>query len=210
MAGMAFYDWFAKVYDDSLQALYAQHRVLACQALGLEAGMSVLDVPTGTGASLRLLAEGGGADGAVVGVDLSEGMLRRARMRTTDAQWSQVHLLRADVTRIDGATLQATLGREHVDRLHVFLGMSVFPDMERAFEGLWSRLAPGGACVLVDVHAERLGMQGQLVNWIARAEIRRRFWEPLQARAEAFALQDLPHEAKHGGQIKLAYGRKPE
>jgi len=112
------------------------------------------------------------------------------------------------VTALSPETLHALAGRAHVDRLHVFLGMSVFPNMSAAFDRLWSVLAPGGRAVLVDVHAERLGVRGRLVNHVARADIRRRFWEPLQARAQAFELRDLPFRRQHGGQIKLATGVK--
>ena len=105
--------------------------------------------------------------------------------------------------------LQAAAGRGQVDRLHVFLGMSVFPDMNAAFDRLWSVLAPGGRAVIVDVHAERLGLQGWLVNRIARADIRRRFWEPLGgAREQSSSSAICPYRSQHGGQIKLATGVK--
>jgi hypothetical protein len=81
--------------------------------------------------------------------------------------------------------------------------------MERAFERLWAVLAPGGRCVLVDVHAERLGLQSWLVNQLAQADIRRRFWEPLERVAVGFERMDLPYRKQHGGQILLATGVKP-
>jgi hypothetical protein len=87
--------------------------------------------------------------------------------------------------------------------------MSVFSDMRATFDNLWKLLAPGGVCVLVDVYSERLGVQGFLVNQIARAEIRRRFWEPLERVAQNFERHDLPYNRQHGGQIMLASGRKP-
>ena len=46
---------------------------------------TVLDVPTGTGASLPLLRERVGPYGRVVGVDYSPGMLSKARSKMTDA-----------------------------------------------------------------------------------------------------------------------------
>jgi len=63
--------------------------------------------------------------------------------------------------------------------------------------------------VIVDVHAERLGLQGFMVNRIARADIRRRFWEPLERVALRFERGDLPYRSEHGGQIMLATGDKP-
>lgn len=202
---MGFYDLFANFYDASLEPLYAEQRVLAAGALELTPSSVVLDVPCGTGQSFAPLARAG----VVLGVDASAGMLGRAAARVTKLQLSNVQLVEARADQLVQAQLTAAVGRElQIDRLHVFLGMTVFEDPEAAFSKLWELLAPGGICVLVDVHAEKLGVQGWLVNQIARAEIRRRFWEPLERVAANFERRDLPFNKQHGGQIMLARGRK--
>jgi ubiquinone/menaquinone biosynthesis C-methylase UbiE len=207
---MAWYDVFSSFYDAALEPLYAEHRVLAADALALEAGMSVLDVPCGTGQSFPALAARLGNHGTIIAADASAGMLRRATERVPRTPGVTISTVHARADALERTQLQAQLsGREHVDRLHVFLGMSVFLDMQASFDRLWSLLAPGGRAVLVDVHAAQLGLQGRAVNLIAGADIRRRFWEPLEARANNFALRDLPFNARHGGQIKLAVGDKP-
>ena len=61
--------------------------------------------------------------------------------------------------------------RVRITHLHVFLGMSVFSEMQATFTHLWELLEPGGRCVLVDVHAERLGVQGWLVNQMAQRAV---------------------------------------
>lgn len=201
---MAWYDVFARVYDASLEPHYREQRSRGAAALDLRPGAVVLDLPCGTGQSFPCLVAGVGGGGRVIGVDLSEGMLREARRRVEKAGWTQVEIHQADGSTLDGARLGV-----RPDRLHIFLGMSVFPDHEAVFARLWSLLAPGGVCVLVDVFAERLDLQGQLVNWTAQADIRRRFWEPLERVAEGFWREDLPSKSLHGGQIILAGGRKP-
>lgn len=206
---MGWYDHFARIYDDALQPLYAEHRRLACEALQLRPGQRVLDLPCGTGASLPGLAAGVGPGGAVLAVDSSAGMLRQARARLQHDGLDRVSLLQARGDALDAAALEEALGVPQVDRLHVFLGMSVFSDMAGTFRRLWSLLAPGGRCVLVDVHADPLGFQGRMVNLVARADIRRRFWEPLAAVAPKLQHRDLPHHPKHGGQIMLAVADKP-
>jgi ubiquinone/menaquinone biosynthesis C-methylase UbiE len=207
---MAFYDFFANFYDASLEPLYAEHRELAATALRLEPGLTVLDAPCGTGQSFAAIRRGIGPGGTLIGLDLSEGMLRRAGQRCEREALGNVRVAKLDVHTLDRALLEAALGElPAIDRVQVFLGMSVFPDMERAFERLWGVLAPGGRCVLVDVHAERLGVQGWLVNQLAQADIRRRFWEPLERVAHGFERLDLPYRRQHGGQIMLATGVKP-
>jgi hypothetical protein len=48
-----------------------------------------------------------------------------------------------------------------------------------------------------------------MVNLVARADIRRKVWEPLERVAEGFEKRDLPSRREHGGQLILASGRKP-
>jgi ubiquinone/menaquinone biosynthesis C-methylase UbiE len=134
-------------------------------------------------------------------VDLSAGMLRQAQSRAERQGLANVKLLKGDArTLTPGA-----LGVPGVNRLHVFLGMSVFPDPEGTLQNLWTLLLPGGRCVLVDVHAQTLGFQGRMVNWMAQADIRRRFWEPLEALAPGRVERvELPSKPLHGGKIFLA------
>lgn len=214
---MRWYDVFSGFYDRSLEPLYRQQRQLAAQALALEPGSLVLDLPCGTGQSFdeivpRLDPARGGA---LVGVDLSAGMLRHAARRVEAHGWSNVHLLEHDVHGLDldrlaraGSPANANTDRAP-DRLHVFLGMSAFPEHERAFERLWGLLAPGGRCVIVDVHAEPLGLQGRMVNLVARADIRRHGWAPLERLARDYERHELPSLPQHGGQLFLATGTKP-
>ena len=199
------YGFLSRFYDASLESLYREARAAAAAALRLAHGDAVLDVPCGTGQSLAALVDGAGPRGRVVGVDLSDGMLREARRRVEKQAWSNVELVAGDVGALDATRVPL----DAFDRLHVFLGMSVFPDPAQAFEQLWSRLRPGGRCVIVDVFAERLGVQGRLVNLTAGADIRRRSWEHLEQRCAGFERHDLPSKWQHGGTLFLAAGDKP-
>jgi ubiquinone/menaquinone biosynthesis C-methylase UbiE len=198
------YDLFASFYDSSTEKLYVEQRVLARQALDLQPGQSVLDLPCGTGQSLGNLATG---EGTYVGVDFSAGMLARCARKAGDKPG--IVLLQGDARTVSGADLEAAGGPPEVDRLHVFLGMTAFPDWQAAFTNLWGLLAPGGRCVLVDVHADPLTFQGRMVNLVARADITRRFWEPLEAVAEQYERRELPSLPEHGGTMYLATGIKP-
>ena len=202
---MGWYDFFSGFYDRSLEALYRDARAAALEALEVAPGARVLDAPCGTGQSFDGLAAAVTTTGRVVGLDLSAGMLKRAGKRIAGAGWSQVETVRGDVQALTPDAVPGGL----VDRLHVFLGMSAFPDPDAAFERLWGLLAPGGRCVVVDVFTERLGFQGRMVNLVARADIRRRSWEPLEKRAQGFVRRDLPSLRKHGGTLFLAVGDKP-
>ncbi len=205
---MAWYDLFSNFYDRSLDGLYRDARASALEALALAPGQRVLDLPTGTGPSLEGLARAVGPGGRVIGVDLSRGMLRRATARkdraSADPSLAPIALVHADVHAL---TPELTGGP--VDALHVFLGMSTFPRPDEAFAQLWATLRPGGRCVVVDVFAAKLGLQGRMVNLVARADIRRRSWEPLERVAADFTRVDLPSRRQHGGTLFLATGSKP-
>lgn len=185
-------------------------RAAAAEALDLSSASRVLDLPTGTGQSLGPILERLAPEGRILGVDLSEGMLTRAKSRAERVGVADRVVLRVrHVHAIDTAFLQEALGAPEVDRLHVFLGLTAFPRFEEAFETLWAVLAPGGRAAVIDCHAETLGLQGRLVNLLARADIRRRAWEPLERLASDFQREVLPPNPKYGGDLWLATGTKP-
>jgi ubiquinone/menaquinone biosynthesis C-methylase UbiE len=199
---MGWYDWFSHIYDSSLERLYAEARREAAAALDLGEARLVLDVPTGTGQSLGRLFERMPEGAKIVAVDLSEGMLRRAQARAELAG-----LAGCVEFRLGNARTLADVGR--IDRLHVFLGLTTMPDYAATFDNLWSLLEPGGTAVVVDVYADKLGFQGRMVNLVARADIRRRAWEPLEAACVDFKRTELPADPRYGGTLWLASGRKP-
>ncbi len=210
MLAMGWYDLFSRFYDRSLEPLYRDARRAAVEALDLQPGLTVLDLPCGTGQSFDLLAPPLRPNGVLIGVDASSGMLDYANARIEQAGWTHVHIVPADVHAFSASRLALSIGRREVDRLHVFLGLTAFPDWEKAFDRLWDLLTPGGRCVIVDVHSASLGLQGRMVNLVARADIRRRVWEPLERVAQDYAWRQLPSRPRHGGQLFLATGVKPK
>lgn len=207
---MGWYDLFSKFYDGSLERLYAEQRIAAAEALAVRPGSIVLDVPCGTGLSFEALAGRLDGGGRLLGVDRSRGMLDRARTKVEAGGYGNIRLLQRDVRDLGSADIEAVCdGSTRVDRLHVFLGMTAFEDFDGDFDKLWELLAPGGRAVIVDVHAPTPGFQGRMVNLIARADVRRRFWEPLERVAVDYQRIELPSLPEHGGTLFLASGRKP-
>ena len=198
---MSWYDRIASFYDLSLEDLYRDARLASADTLELSHARRVLDLPTGTGASLDALFDRLPPSGRVVAVDMSAGMLKRAARRAANRGFGdRVELIESDVHKLE---------IEPFDRLHIFLGLSTFPRYEQAFERLWALLEPGGRAVVVDTYAEKPGLQGKLVNMVARADITRRVWEPLERVAEDFTRVELPKNWKHGGALFMSSGRKP-
>jgi demethylmenaquinone methyltransferase/2-methoxy-6-polyprenyl-1,4-benzoquinol methylase len=101
-----FYD--AAVWMYRLAGVH-HHRQLAVAALALRPGDTVVDMACGTGLNLGLLHAAVGPAGRIVGVDLSDAMLERARARGADAGWENVELVEANLSEytfpqdLDGA-----------------------------------------------------------------------------------------------------------
>ena len=87
----AFYDW-----NPILKVVQPARRE-AIEAMDLKAGDTVVDMATGTGANLGLLRDAVGPSGTVIGIDASEKMIERARIRVETQGWENVELLRADI-----------------------------------------------------------------------------------------------------------------
>jgi ubiquinone/menaquinone biosynthesis C-methylase UbiE len=206
---MAWYDLFASFYDASLEALYAQARRDAVEDLRLHPSDVVLDLPCGTGLSFDVLAPPVGPSGRVVGIDRSAGMLAKARKRAEEHGWEQVVTAQLDVQELQPSSLRELVNRDDCDAILVFLGLTAFDRWEEGFDRLWSVLKPGGRFVIVDVFAERPGLQGRMVNLVARADIRRHAWEPLERVAEEFDRRVLPARREYGGELYVAAGRRP-
>jgi ubiquinone/menaquinone biosynthesis C-methylase UbiE len=123
----------ADQYDAMLEGLGA--RLLA--AAHLSEGERVLDVGCGTGRMSRLAAAEVGSDGAVVGVDVSAGLLAEARARSDEG----LRFLEADAqTHVFDEPFDVVLSR---------FGVMFFDDPVGAFRNLLAATRPGGRLVFV-------------------------------------------------------------
>lgn len=94
----ALYDRWARLYDwNPVLDLVRPARKRAVARMELDAGDTVVDMGTGTGANLPYLREAVGADGEVIGIDASPGMLDQARTLVEGEEWSNVHLVEGDI-----------------------------------------------------------------------------------------------------------------
>lgn len=140
-----FYSAIARPYDlFATSPIFASLRREAVAALDLSAGARVLDIGCGTGGNLPFVDRAVGGEGTYVGVDLSKGMLSKARARDPDVD---VALLEADAS-------DPPLGGTF-DGIVVTFVNGVLPDPESAVASWVHRLRPGGRIVFLDAAGRR-------------------------------------------------------
>lgn len=112
-------------------------------ALELTPGDSVLELGCGSGNSFTSLRSAVGPDGCVVGIDYSEGMVRRATERVDAAGWDNVHVVRGDATT-------PAVAPGAFDGVYAAMSLSAMPDPAAAVEAAAASLGNGGRLAVLD------------------------------------------------------------
>lgn len=139
-----FYDLEARLYY-LIGFRYSGYREYAVAALALRQGDTVVEIGCGTGANFALLRRLVGPTGKIIGVDLSDAMLARARHRIESESWSNVELVRCDATQYAFPP--------GVNGVLSTYALTLLPQYERVIESGAKALAPCGRWVLLDFKA---------------------------------------------------------
>ena len=162
------YNRLAKVFVffEWLFLLPRSIRSKAVSRLELRRGSRVLEVGCGTGRNLAPLLEAVGAEGQVYGVDISEGMLAKAKELCAKRQWGNVELIRADAVSY---SLPAP-----VDGVIFSLSYAVIPRHRDALRHAWNQLRQDGYLIVMDAKLPS-GILGKLlypvVSWTSRLTV---------------------------------------
>ena len=116
----------------------------------LQPGMRVLDVATGTGVIALAAAGIVGAQGSVLGIDISDGMLVEARRKASAAGFQTVEFVRGDAEHID-------LPAASFDFVFCASGLVMMRDIPNALQRWRQWLRPGGS-IAFDVPAKPFGL----------------------------------------------------
>jgi ubiquinone/menaquinone biosynthesis C-methylase UbiE len=206
---MEWYDLITPLYDVAIRSLYEPYRKMVIQKLDLRDGDTVLDLGCGSGLNFELIMAEIGPQGILIGVDSSAKMLTRAQEVVDQGGWKNVRLFQLDVRGLDSAGFEALMGADvPIDTILCTLGMSVFPDWRVVFDKTFTLLKSGGKYGLMDLFNSDSTFSTRLVNLLARSDISRPVWEPLQARCVDYHKEE--HKAmRHGSDvIVIATGMK--
>lgn len=138
------YDRIARLipFFDRLFFLPGDLRRKAAMRLGLNRGDSVLDIGCGTGVNFPYLRDAVGPDGHICGVDISSGMLRKAKARRDANGWNNIELFECDV--VDYAAPAP------LDGVLFSLSYNTMPHHRDVLRHAWQMLRPGGRLVIMD------------------------------------------------------------
>ena len=180
-------------------------RLRAVRALGLRPGATVVEIACGTGLNFPLLEDAIGPGGRLIGVDLTDAMLERARRRVAEHGWRNVELVQADA-----AAFAFPAG---VDAILSTYALTQVPECGTVVAHGAEALVPGGRWAVLDLKTPdrtpawlaRLGVaavgrSASLDEWM-----RRRPWEAIRAAMRA-GLDDAAWEELCFGTAFLAAG----
>ena len=160
------YARWAPVYDVVFGAVFAQGRAAAIQAAE-RVGGRILEVGVGTGISLPDYSR----NNRLIGVDICEPMLRKAKERVETQGLSNVEML----ALMDGTRLAFADGS--FDVVVAQFVITTVPDPEGTLDEFARVLKPGGEIVLVNHIGAETGLRRAFEQWFAPVA-RRLGWRP--------------------------------
>jgi S-adenosylmethionine-diacylgycerolhomoserine-N-methlytransferase len=194
----SFYGPQATLYDGFREKFLHGRREMV-QKLRLEPGSVWIDLGCGTGSNLEYVAEKVPTLERVYLVDLTDSLLQMARARVASHGWTNVEIVRDDVTKW-------RLGSEVANAITFSYSLTMIPDWFEAVKRADEMLKPGGELGVADFYVSRkhpdVGRKrhgGWLRSW----------WKYFFARDNVFLNEDhLPFLERNFELVSLVEQRK--
>ena len=152
----ALYRGCAKYYDLAFGGVFGPHIQTTIRSLGLPKGSRVLEVGVGTGLSLACYPD----CVEVVGIDLSQEMLRQATQRVQSLGCKHVHLQRMDAMNL-------IFPDDTFDYVMAFHVLSVVPDVDHVMREMTRVCKPRGKIVIINHFRSQRRWLARLVDLIS-------------------------------------------
>jgi phosphatidylethanolamine/phosphatidyl-N-methylethanolamine N-methyltransferase len=133
------YSNYAGVYDQIFGRVFHESRESAVRCLDVKPNERILEVGIGTGLSLPLYP----SDCTVVGIDLSAGMLEKARQRQRVHQLTNVRLMRMDAGQME-------FPDDSFDTVMAAYVVTAVPDYRKVVSEMIRVCRPGGRIIMLN------------------------------------------------------------
>jgi len=187
-AGIKYYDKFSKVYDwFSPKWYYHEARAYAIEQLALKSGDTVLNLPCGTGQNFDYLQKYLKGTGLIIGIDLSDGMLDKAKNIIAENDWSNIEIINEDATQVNTEWVTNHLDTSvTVDAILCDLGLSGFPNWKQVIDNMLDLLKPEGRLVIMDWYIPKPTLRGSFIKWIGKGGVNRPIYQYLKSKDVTF------------------------
>ena len=127
----------------------------------LKKGETVVDLGSGAGIDVFLSANDVGINGKVIGVDMTDEMLERARRNAKNYNYSNVEFRKGDIEK------RIPVGSDSVDAVISNCVINLTTDKVKAFKEVLRILKSGGRMVISDLVADRKAERIDADQWSA-------------------------------------------
>lgn len=118
------------------------YRIVAIEALNLSKGHTVVDLCCGTGLNFPYLYAAVGPEGKIIGVDLSDAMLKVAEKQVKEKGWENFTLIQSDATNY--------VFPENLNGIITSYAITLIPEYDAIINRGSESLAKGGRFVILD------------------------------------------------------------
>lgn len=183
-----YYDKFSKVYDWlSPKWYYHPARAYAMEQLALKSGDTVLNLPCGTGQNFEYFQKHLNGTGLIIGIDLSEGMLDKAKNKKANNHWENIKIIKEDATQMHTEWVVNHFDNSlKIDAILCDLGLSGFPNWQLVIDNMLELLETNGRLVIMDWYIPSLTLRGKLIKWIGKGEVNRPIYQYLKSKVTNF------------------------
>lgn len=131
------FDGAATSYDRVGPSIFTKYGVQMVERLLIKPGMRILDIATGTGAVLFPAAQRVGQTGRIIGIDLSESILKEAENIVDMKNLTNIELRKMDAEHLE-------FPDQSFDIVTCAFAIFLFPDVEAAIREMYRVCKPDG------------------------------------------------------------------
>ena len=136
-------------YDLSANLYYligfreAKYRKLAISKLGLNEGNTAVEIGCGTGLNFGYILDCIGKNGKLIGIDLTDAMLAKAKERVLKNNWGNVELVNIDASKYDFPP--------NINAVYSTFALTLVPEYEEIISKASQALTSDGKLVILDL-----------------------------------------------------------